>query len=103
MAKREIGDLTPFHSVLEELRERERIERELRGEDDVVRALVMARDLVARAFDQAERPDVLYIEEYAQQQGITLEAAYKRFARHQIPGARKENGRIVVPVEAIAA
>lgn len=102
--RRELGDLRPFRDVLAELEEWEREDRERRGEDDVVHALGKVRRRLEAALEEAENPqDDLSIEEYAKLKRISVWAAYKRFNRGRIPGARKdESGTIRIPIESAA-
>lgn len=99
---RELGDLTPIREVLGELEAWEGEDLERRGEDDqVVRALRKVRRRLDAAIADAAHPEpVLYIEDYAQLEGIGVWAAYKRYERGRIPGAVKDaSGRIVIPID----
>lgn len=102
MEKTKVGDLTPFRELSRELQARAKQDSEFRGDKDpVVVALANITKRLEAAIAEAEdRELTITIEEYAEREGITTGAAYKRFQAGGIAGAEKRPGvGIVIPAD----
>lgn len=101
-AEKSVGNLAPFRDLSQELQQRADADREFRGDGDpVVRVLTTIRKRLEEALQTAQDPELtLTIEEYAEREGITKSAAYKRYQAGGIPGAEKRPGvGVVIPAD----
>lgn len=100
----EIGNLAPLRELEEALAawEAQVRTRPLPDSDPVVQTLGSVRTQLAEAMANATTLELdLSAEQYARLRGWTMAKLYKRWQRGQLPEARMDGGKIVVPVAAL--
>lgn len=104
MSEREVGDLRPVEALLRRMDQSVRDAASVQPSDPKLEVLRIVRGWISDALDEARSPDAeITVEELAALEGVSVQAIYKRRQRGKLPGARKRNGRLYVPVSGVAA